>query len=123
MDYRYYRGDGIELPPFIVKRLYLLRYIGFLMIAFPFILALLLMFHVLELRLIWFFVGILSGTFGNVFFVLGLTYDTYIDREGHTLVRWQHRLLGKRHPSKEFKPGRKMIYDLDESLQDPEEDP
>jgi hypothetical protein len=93
------------------------------MTAFPFILALLLMFKVLELRLIWFFVGILSGTFGNVFFFLGMTYDTHMDREGHTLVRWRGRLFGKKHPPEEFRPGRKMIYDLDESFQDPGEDP
>ena len=114
MDYRYYRGDGIELPPAIVKRLYLLRYIGIFMTAFPFILALLLMFHVFELRLIWFFVGILSGTFGNVFFFMGMTYDTYMDREGHTLVRWRKQLFRKKGSSEAFRPGRKMIYDLDE---------
>lgn len=39
MDYRYYRGDPLELPPDITKRLHLLRFIGTLMIAAPPVLA------------------------------------------------------------------------------------
>ena len=115
MDYRYYRGDGIELPPAITKRLYLLRYIGIFMNAFPFILALLLMFHVFELRLILYFVGILSGTFGNVFFFLGMTYDPHMDRAGHTLFRWRKCLFHKKPTLEVFRPGRKMICDLSEA--------
>jgi hypothetical protein len=35
MDYHYYRGELLELPPVFTKRLHLLRIIGTLMIAVP----------------------------------------------------------------------------------------
>jgi putative effector of murein hydrolase LrgA (UPF0299 family) len=81
MDYRYYRGDGFELPECIARRMYLLRYIGTLMIASPPVLALMMMFGVIKLSLVWFFASVLIGTFGNLFFVIGLTYDSVFDRD------------------------------------------
>jgi hypothetical protein len=35
MDYRYFRGGLLELPPAVARRLHLLRLIGTLMIAAP----------------------------------------------------------------------------------------
>ena len=87
MDYRFYRGDGIELPDWVARRLYLLRYIGVLMIASPPILAVLMMFGVIKLSLFWFFAGVLMGTFGNVFFIVGMTYDTAFDCDEKVGIR------------------------------------
>jgi len=89
MDYRYYRGDRIEISPAIAKRLYLLHPICALMISTPPILAVLMMVDFINLSLFWFFARILIGTFGNVFFIIGMTYDTIIDWDGkkHSMDR------------------------------------
>jgi hypothetical protein len=116
MDYRYYRGEGIELPPAIVKRLHWLRYIGALMIASPVIFAFLMMFDCIKLSFFWFFASFLLGSFGNVFFIIGISYDTIMDRDAKPGQWVRVRLFGKHKESKEFKPGRKMIYDLDEEI-------
>ena len=118
MDYRYYRGEGIELPDCIARRMYLLRYIGALMIASPVILALMMMFGIIKLSLFWFFAGILMGTFGNVFFVIGMTYDTTFDRDEKIGIRKRLRLPSKKSHQNPIHSGRKMIYDAEETRQD-----
>jgi hypothetical protein len=50
------------------------------MIISPSVIALLMMFGIIKLSLFWFFAGILMGTFGNVFFIIGMTFDTASDR-------------------------------------------
>ena len=111
MDYRYYRGNLIELPPAITKRLHLLRFIGTLMIAAPPILAVLMLLHILNLNLFWYFAIFLLGTFGNVFFIIGLTYDTKMDRSARSDRILQRLFPWKSHASKEYFGGRRMIYD------------
>jgi hypothetical protein len=111
MDYRYYRGDLPELPPAITKRLHLLRFIGTLMIAAPPVLAVLMLLHILELNLFWFFAVFLLGTFGNVFFIVGLAYNTKTDRSGRRGFIWKWRLLRKRNASNKIFDERRMIYD------------
>jgi hypothetical protein len=118
MDYRYYRGDGIELPDCIARKMYLLRYIGALMIASSPVLALMMMFGVIRLSLFWFFAGVLMGTFGNVFFVIGMTYDTAFDRDEKMGVRNRFRLPGKKVNRNPALSGRKMIYDAEDTPQD-----
>ena len=122
MDYRYYRGDGIELPDWIGRRMYLLRYMGALMIASPPILALMMMFGIINLSLFWFFAGVLMGTFGNVFFIIGMTYDTAYDRDEKMGIRKRLMLPGKKDHRNPALSGRKMIYDAEDSPQDPEMD-
>ena len=58
MDYRYYRGEGIALPPIITKNLHWLRYIGAAMIASPPLLGLMMMLGLLNLSLFWFFASL-----------------------------------------------------------------
>ena len=111
MDYRYYRGDGIELPPIITRNLHLLRYIGAAMIASPPLLGLVVLLDIMNLTLFLFFAIFLIGSFGNVFFVIGMTYDTVLDRGTTKIVlRWS-KLWGKKQGPEEFRPGRRMIYD------------
>ena len=122
MDYRHYRGDGIELPDWVTRRLYLLRYIGAFMIASPPVLALMMMFGIIKLSLFWFFAGILMGTFGNVFFLIGLTYDTAFDRGAKTVVRKLFGLPAKKDHSNPAFYGRKMIYDAEDNPKEPDLD-
>jgi hypothetical protein len=56
MDYRYYRGARLEIPPVLVKHLHLLHYIGVVMIASLPVLGLLLLLNLVELSLLWVFV-------------------------------------------------------------------
>ena len=100
MDYRYYRGDLHELPPAVARCLHLLRLIGMLMIATPPVLAVLMLLHILELNLFWFFASFLLGTFGNVFFIVGLAYDTKMDRYSRRGFIWKWLFPGKNsHPA------------------------
>ena len=111
MDYRYYRGDGIELPPIITRNLHWLRYIGAAMVATPPLLGVLMLLDILNLTLFWFFASFLIGNFGSVFFVIGMAYDTVMDRGSTKIVlRWS-KLLGRKQEPNEFRPGRRMIYD------------
>jgi hypothetical protein len=91
--------------------MYLLRYIGALMITSPPILAVMMMLGVIKLSLFWFFAGILMGTFGNVFFVIGMTYDTVFDRDEKLGIRKRFRLVRKKGQDNQKNPGRKMIYE------------
>jgi len=111
MDYRYYRGDLLELPPAVTKRLHLLRLIGTLMIASPLVLAVLMLVHIIQLTLFWFFASFLLGTFGNVFFIIGLTYNTRMDRSGRSGLIWKWLFPGNRKSSESIFNERKMIYD------------
>ena len=122
MYYRYYRGDGIELPDCIARRMYLLRYIGALMIASTPVLAIMMMFGVMRLSLFWFFTGVFMGTFGNVFFVIGMTYDTVFDRNQELGVRKGFGLTGKKVNRNTALSGRKMIFDAEDTPQDPDLD-
>jgi hypothetical protein len=110
MDYRYYRGDLLELPPAITKSLHLLRFIGTLMIAAPPVLAVLMLVHIIQLNLFWFFASFLLGTFGNAFLIIGLTYNTKMDRSSRRGVIWKLLFPGKRSAAKSIFDERKMIY-------------
>ena len=77
------------------------------------------MFGVIKLSLFWFFAGVLMGTFGNVFFVIGMTYDTVFDRDEKVGIRKRFGLPGKKDHRKSALSGRKMIYDIEDTPQDP----
>jgi hypothetical protein len=58
-----------------------------------------------------YFVSILLGTFGNVFFIIGMAYNSIADRDG---ARGTFRKVGffrKKKAQNDFRAGRKMIYD------------
>ena len=80
MDYRFYRGRGFESTPGITKYLYLLQHVGTLLIALPGILAVSMLLQFLEPNLTLIFVSFIAGTFGSVFFIVGLTFNSTMDR-------------------------------------------
>jgi hypothetical protein len=111
MDYRFYCGPRNEFPPFILKHLHLLRYIGALMIAaFP-IVGMMLLLNVFKLSLFWFFFFFLMGGFGPVFFIIGMAYNSTGDRGANRSILRQMRHFGQPKIPMEYRPERKMIYD------------
>ena len=111
MDYRYYRGEGIALPPIVTKNLHWLRYIGAVMIASPPLLGLMMVLDLFDLSLFWFFASFLLGSFGNVFFVIGMTYDTILDKGNPKVIQRWRKLFGRNQEPQEFRPERRMIYE------------
>jgi len=90
------------------------------MIASPPVLVVIMMFGLIILSLFWFFTGILLGTFGNVFFIIGMTYDTAFDRDLKMGIRKRLGLPDKKSQSLNKLSGRKMIYKLEDSTDEPD---
>ena len=81
------------------------------MIASPPLLGLMMVLELLNLSLFWFFASFLIGSFGNVFFLIGMTYDTILDKgETKVILRWR-KLFGRNQEPQEFRPERRMIYE------------
>lgn len=80
MDYRYYRGDGPQLPPKLTKHIYKLRYVGTVMLIAGVVLPFLMTIHVFKSTFFLNFLTTILTTLGMTFVVVGLVFDNLIDR-------------------------------------------
>jgi len=80
MDYRYYRGDGPELPSKWGKHIHKLRYIGAGMLVGGMVLPWLIVVDVLPSTFIWNFLAAGLTVLGVMLFIIGFVFNSWIDR-------------------------------------------
>lgn len=80
MDYRHYRGDLPELPHWLAKRIYLLKYIGGILMASVPVIGWLTVLKIMRITFLWYLYGNLATLFGIVFAIVGMVYDNPLDR-------------------------------------------
>ena len=80
MDYRHYRGNTRNAPRWLTKKLYLLQYVGgVLMISSPLI-GLLSVLNIFTSSLLLACLGYLNMFLGITCYIIGFYYDNSIDR-------------------------------------------
>jgi len=80
MDYRHYRGDLPKLPPWLARKIYLLKYIGAgLLISVPLI-GWLTVLKIIRMTFLLYLFGNFAAFFGIIFVIVGIVFDTPLDR-------------------------------------------
>jgi hypothetical protein len=80
LDYRNYRGDLPEPPEWLRPHMHKLRYIGAVMIISTPVIGWLTVLKIVQITFFLYVLGGFSQLFGIVFFIIGLGYDTTVDR-------------------------------------------
>ncbi len=81
MDYQHYRGDWPPPPKWLEPHLHKLRYLGALMIVSVPIIGWLTVLHIIRMTFFLYVLASFNTAFGMVFVVIGLAYNTKVDRE------------------------------------------
>lgn len=80
MDYRYYRGDGPKLPSKWTRHLHKLRFVGAGMLLMGMVLPFLMVIHLLESTYFWNFLSAGFTTLGALLVIVGIAWNSFIDR-------------------------------------------
>lgn len=80
MDYRNYRGDLPELPPWLTRHLHKLRIIGALMAISTPVIGWLTVLRIIPISFFLYLVASFNLAFGIAFYLIGLVFDNPIDR-------------------------------------------
>ena len=80
MDYRHYRGELPKLPPWLARRVYQLKYIGAgLLISVP-VIGWLTVLKIIRITFWLYLFGNFATLFGIIFMIVGIVFDTPLDR-------------------------------------------
>ena len=80
MDYRNYRGDLPELPPWLTHHLHKLRWLGGLMVVSTPVIGWLTVLKIIQISFFWYLLAGFNMFFGIILFSIGLVFDNPIDR-------------------------------------------
>lgn len=80
MDYRYYRGDGPQLPSKWTKHIHKLRYIGTVMMFVGILLIWMMVLHIVKSIFIWNFLSWAFLLIGMISVIIGVAWDNLVDR-------------------------------------------
>ena len=80
MDYRYYRGDGLKIPPKIRRYLHRLRLAGVVFMVSGILIPLLIIVKILKSTYFVNFLAFALLLLGPVLYLVGMVYDNYVDR-------------------------------------------